>query len=64
MVTFNEITEIKNQFVDEVKEMKNQIVDEVVDNINPTIAASCGCCNDITKSQYGESIQYLVKKTM
>jgi len=57
MVTFDEMEEIKNQFFDEmeetknqivgeVKEIKNQIVDEVVDAINPTIAASCSCCND------------------
>jgi len=44
MVTFDEITEIKNQFVDEVKVIKNQIVDEVVGEINPTIASSCSCC--------------------
>ena len=33
MVTFDEITEIKNQ-----------IVDEVVGEINPIIASSCSCC--------------------
>ena len=44
MVTFDEITEIKNQFVDEVKVIKNQIVDEVVGEINPTITSSCSCC--------------------
>ena len=31
--------------VDDMTEIKNQIVDEVVDAINPTIAASCSCCN-------------------
>merc|ERR1712198_109177 len=44
MVTFDEITEIKNQFVDEVKVIKDQIVDEVVGEINPTITSSCSCC--------------------
>jgi len=47
MVTFDEITEIKNQFVDEVKVIKNQIVDEVVGEINPTITSSCSCCEPI-----------------
>jgi len=46
MVTFDEITEIKNQFVDEVKVVKNQIVDEVVGEIKPTITSSCSCCHD------------------
>ena len=41
------VKEIKEQMVtvDEMTEIKNQIVDEVVDAINPTIAASCSCCN-------------------
>ena len=46
MVTFDEITEIKKQFVDEVKVIKNQIVDEVVGEIKPTITSSCSCCHD------------------
>ena len=42
------VKEIKEQMVmvDDMKEIKNQIVDEVVDAINPTIAASCSCCNE------------------
>ena len=53
------VKEIKKQMVtvDELTEIKNQIVEEVVDAINPTIAASCSCCNDITKPQYGEGDQ-------
>ena len=41
------VKEIKEQMVtvDDMKEIKNQIVDEVVDAINPTIAASCSCCD-------------------
>ena len=41
------VKEIKKQMVtvDEMTEIKNQIVDEVVDAINPTIAASCSCCD-------------------
>jgi len=46
MVTFDEMEEIKNQFVDEVKVIKNQIIDEVVGEIKPTITSSCSCCND------------------
>ena len=41
------VKEIKEQMVtvDDMTEIKNQIVDEVVDAINPTIAASCSCCD-------------------
>ena len=46
MVTFDEMEEIKNQFVDEVKVIKNQIIDEVVGEIKPTITSSCSCCHD------------------
>jgi len=40
------VREIRNQMVtfDEMEEIKNQIVDEIVDEINPTIASSCSCC--------------------
>ena len=53
------VKEIKEQMVtvDEMTEIKNQIVDEVVDAINPTIAASCSCCNDKPKPQYCEGDQ-------
>jgi len=37
--------------VDDMTEIKTQIVDEIVDEINPTIAASCSCCNDKPKPQ-------------
>jgi len=56
MVTFDEITEIKNQFVDEVKVIKNQIVDEVVGEINPTIASSCSCCEPKPHDDGGQGI--------
>ena len=41
------VKEIKEQMVtvDDMTEIKNQIVDEVVDAINPTIASSCSCCD-------------------
>ena len=41
------VKEIKKKMVtvDEMTEIKNQIVDEVVDAINPTIASSCSCCD-------------------
>jgi len=53
------VKEIKKQMVtvDEMTEIKNQIVDEVVDAINPTIAASCSCCNNKPKPQYCEGDQ-------
>ena len=57
MVTFDEITEIKNQFVDEVKVIKNQIIDEVVGEIKPTITSSCSCCNDKPKPHYCDGDQ-------
>ena len=42
------VKEIKEQMVtvDDMTEIKNQIVDEIVDAINPTIASSCSCCKD------------------
>ena len=53
------VKEIKKQMVtvDEIAEIKNQIVDEVVDAINPTIAASCSCCNDKPKPHYCDGDQ-------
>jgi len=42
--------------VDEIAEIKNQIVDEVVDAINPTIAASCSCCNKPQHCDGGQGI--------
>jgi len=53
------VKEIKKQMVtvDEMTEIKNQIVDEVVDAINPTIAASCSCCNDKPKPHYCDGDQ-------
>ena len=56
------VREIKKQMVtvDEMTEIKNQIVDEVVDAINPTIANSCSCCND--KPQYCEGGQGILQK--
>merc|ERR1712198_523019 len=40
------VREIRNQMVtfDEITEIKNQIVNEVVGEINPIIASSCSCC--------------------
>jgi len=52
------VKEIKKQMVtvDEMTEIKNQIVDEVVDAINPTIAASCSCCNKPQHCDGGQGI--------
>jgi len=53
------VKEIKEQMVtvEEIAEIKNRIVDEVVDAINPTIAASCSCCNDKPKPHYCDGDQ-------
>jgi len=52
------VKEIKEQMVtvDEMTEIKNQIVDEVVDAINPTIAASCSCCDKPQHCDAGQGI--------
>jgi len=52
------IKEIKEQMVtvDDMTEIKNQIVDEVVDAINPTIAASCSCCDKPQHCDAGQGI--------
>jgi len=52
------VKEIKDQMVtvDDMTEIKNQIVDEVVDAINPTIAASCSCCNKPQHCDGGQGI--------